>query len=282
MVDLRNSMKRIPFFLAILWVLLISSNAYSQNDPWKKVEEGLYWAEIYPSQKSLVKDSKITIVKINPRFYSFKLLCASDLGKTRMTAKDWCLKHNLISSINAGMYQEDGLRNVGYMKNFSHINNPRLSSSYKAVLAFNRTDAAVPEIQIIDLRCQAFEELKPKYQTFVQSIRMVSCQQENVWAKQDNMWSLAVLGMDKNGNGLFIFSESPYSVHDFINVLLSLPISLYNAMYLEGGAEASLYFSLNGVELDKVGNNGSGLNDSLVRGVVRAIPNVLGITKKTK
>ena len=282
MVDLRNSMKRMPFFLAILWVLLISSNAYSQNDPWKKVEEGLYWAEIYPSQKSLVKDSKITIVKINPRFYSFKLLCASDLGKTRMTAKDWCLKHNLISAINAGMYQEDGLRSVGYMKNFSHINNPRLSSSYKAVLAFNRTDAAVPEIQIIDLRCQAFEELKPKYQTFVQSIRMVSCQQENVWAKQDNMWSLAVLGMDKNGNGLFIFSESPYSVHDFINVLLSLPISLYNAMYLEGGAEASLYFSLNGVELDKVGNNGSGLNDSLVRGVVRAIPNVLGITKRAK
>jgi uncharacterized protein YigE (DUF2233 family) len=282
MVELRNSMKRMPFFLAILWVLLISSNAYSQNDPWKKVEEGLYWAEFYPSQKSLVKDSRITIVKINPKFYSFKLLSASDLGKTRMTAKDWCLKHNLISSINAGMYQEDGLRNVGYMKNFSHINNPRLSSSYKAVLAFNRTDAAVPEIQIIDLRCQAFEELKPKYQTFVQSIRMVSCQQENVWAKQDNMWSLAVLGMDKNGNGLFIFSESPYSVHDFINVLLSLPISLYNAMYLEGGAEASLYFSLNGVELDKVGNNGSGLNDSLVRGVVRAIPNVLGITKKTK
>ncbi len=282
MVELRKSMKRMPFFLAILWVFLISSNALSQNDPWKKVEEGLYWAEFYPSQKSPVKDSKITIVKINPNFYSFKLLCASDLEKARMTAKDWCLKHNLISAINAGMYQEDGLRNVGYMKNFSHVNNPRLSSSYKAVLAFNRTDAAVPEIQIIDLRCQAFEELKPKYQTFVQSIRMVSCQQENVWAKQDKMWSLAVQGMDKNGNVLFIFSEAPYSVHDFINVLLSLPISLYNAMYLEGGAEASLYFSLNGVELDKVGNNGSGLNDSLVRGVVRAIPNVLGITKKIK
>jgi uncharacterized protein YigE (DUF2233 family) len=282
MVNLRKSMKRMPLFLAILWVLLISSNALSQNDPWKKIDEGLFWAEFYPSQKSSVKDPKITIVKIHPKYYSFKLLCASDLGKTRMTAKDWCLKHNLISAINAGMYQEDGLKSVGYMKNFTHINNPRLSSSYKAILAFNRTDAAVPEIQIIDLRCQAFDELKLKYQTFVQSIRMVSCQQENVWAKQDNMWSLAVLGMDKNGNVLFIFSESPYSVHDFINALLSLPLSLYNAMYLEGGAEASLYFSFNGVELDKVGNNGSGLNDSLVRGVVRAIPNVLGITKKTK
>ena len=160
----------------------------------------------------------------------------------RMTAKDWCLKYNLISAINAGMYQEDGLRNVGYMKNFSHINNPRLSSTYKAVLAFNRTDAVVPEIQIIDLKCQAFEELRQKYQTFVQSIRMVSCQQENVWTKQDKIWSLAVLGMDKGGNVLFIFSEALYSGFDFINVLLSLPISIYNAMYLEGGSEASLYF----------------------------------------
>ncbi|HSB06763.1 MAG TPA: phosphodiester glycosidase family protein, partial [Thermodesulfobacteriota bacterium] len=227
-------------------------------------------------------DSKITIVKIDPKFYSFKLLSATEHGKNRLTVKDWCLKHNLISAINAGMYQEDGLRSVGYMKNFSHINNPRLNNTYKAVLAFNRTDFAVPEIQIIDLKCQAFEELKPKYQTFVQNIRMVSCQQENVWTKQDRMWSLAVLGMDKNGNVLFIFSETPYSGYEFINVLLSLPISIYNAMYLEGGSDASLYFSSNGVELDKAGTNGSGLNDSLVSGIARAIPNVIGITRKTK
>ena len=264
-------MKKISPFLAILGVLFISSNGLSQNDPWKKVDEGLF-----------VWDSKISIVKIDPKFYSFKLFCATEHGKNRLTAKDWCLKHNLISAINAGMYQEDGLRSVGYMKNFSHINNPRLNNTYKAVLAFNRTDVAVPEIQIIDLKCQAFEELKPKYQTFVQSIRMVSCQQENVWTKQDKIWSLAVLGTDKNGNVLFIFSEAPYSGYDFINVLLSLPISIHKAMYLEGGSETSLYFSLNGNELDKVGMNGSGLNDSLVRGSAHAIPNVIGITKKPK
>jgi uncharacterized protein YigE (DUF2233 family) len=282
MTELKKIMNRIFPFLAILWTLLISSNGISQNNPWKKVDEGLFWAEFYSSSRSSATDSKIIIVKSDPKFYSYKLLCASDLGRMRLTAKDWCLKHNLISAINAGMYQEDGLRSVGYMKNFSHVNNPRLNNTFKAVLAFNRTDVSVPEIQIIDLKCQAFEELKPKYQTFVQSIRMISCQQDNVWTKQDRMSSLAVLGTDKNGDVLFIFSDASYSGYDFINVLLSLPISIYNAMYLEGGSDASFYFSLNGMELDKVGMNGSGLNGDLVRSVTRAIPNVIGITKKTK
>ena len=274
-------MKQIVAILILLWIVFISSSTFSQTDPWKKVDEGLFLMEFYPSPKPSARDSKITIVKIDPKLYSFKLLCASELGRIRLTAKDWCLKYHLISAINAGMYQEDGLRSVGYMKNVSHINNPRLNA-YKAVLAFNRTDAAVPEIQIIDLKCQAFDEIKSKYQTFVQSIRMVSCQQENVWTKQDKIWSFAVLGVDKNGNVLFIFSEALYSGFDFINVLLSLPLSLYNAMYLEGGSEASLYFLSNGMEIDKVGNNGIGLNDSFVRGVARAIPNVIGITKKGK
>ncbi len=271
MTRLKIFLIKIPLPLAILWVLSLSSSGLSQDDPWRRIDEGLF-----------VKDSKITIVKIDPKFYSFRLLCATEHGNNRLTAKDWCLRHNLISAINAGMYQEDGLKSVGYMKNFSHINNPRLNNTYRAVLAFNRTEAAVPEIQIIDLNCQAFEELKPKYQTFVQSIRMVSCRQENVWVKQDKASSLAVLGTDKNGNGLFIFSEAPYSGHDFINALLSLPISIYNAMYLEGGSETSLYFSSNGMELDKVGSRGPGLDDTLVRPVARPIPNVIGIRKKTK
>ncbi len=269
-------MKRIVQFSILFSLFFVPSAGSPQSDPWRRCDEGLFLAEFYPSKKPLAKGSTITIVRIDPKLYTFKLLCASELGKTRLTAKEWCLKQNLISAINAGMYQEDGLKSVGYMKNFSHVNNPRLSSRHKAVLAFNRTDGTVPEIQIVDLQCQAFEELKPKYQTFVQSIRMVSCLQENVWTKQDQMWSLAVLGMDKNGNVLFIFSEAPSPVYDFINDLLSLPLSLYNAMYLEGGTEASLYLSSNGIELDRVGNNNSRLS------VVRAIPNVIGITKKPK
>jgi uncharacterized protein YigE (DUF2233 family) len=277
-------MRRVPLFLSIsslcLWVIFISSDGMSQNGPWRKVNDGLFLAQFDSSYQTPIKDSKIIIIKINPNYYSFKLLCASELGKIGLTSKEWCKRYNLISAINAGMYQKDGLTNVGYMKNFSHLNNPKLNSSYKAVLAFNRLDDIVPEIQIIDLKCQEFERLKFKYQTFVQNIRMISCNQENVWSKQDKKWSLAVLGLDKGGNVLFIFSETPYSGYDFNNVLLSLPISIFNAIYLEGGREASLYFSANNFELEKSGIYESGFNESLIRSSANPIPNVIGIIKK--
>jgi len=133
------------------------------------------------------------------------------------------------------------------------MNNSRLNQTYKAVLAFNRTEPSVPELQIIDLKCQAFEELKSKYETLIQNIRMISCRQENVWAKQEKKWSMAVFGVDRDHNGLFIFSEAPYSGHDLVNILLSLPVSIYNAMYLEGGPEASLYLRGGDWEVEKVG-----------------------------
>jgi uncharacterized protein YigE (DUF2233 family) len=262
-------------------MLLVTSNGIGQDGPWKKVDDGLFFKQFDSTYEPPIKDSKITMIKINPMVYSFKLLCASELGKVRLTAKEWCNKYTLISAINAGMYQKDGFTNVGYMKNFSHLNNSRLNSAYKAVLAFNRVDEDVPEIQIIDLKFQDFEKLKPKYQTFIQNIRMISCNQENVWSKQNKRWSLAVLGMDQGGNVLFIFSEAPYSGYDFNNILLSLPISIFNAMYLEGGRAASLYFSANGFVLDKAGIYESGLNGNSIRSGAQPIPNVIGIIKKT-
>ena len=274
-------MKRIltPLIMlaAILSVALSPHISLSKEELWKKVDEGLYVGGFVPIDKSKINDSKITIVKINPRFYSFKLLCASEHGKIRMTTKKWCQNYNLISAINAGMYQEDEIKNVGYMKNFSHINNSRLNN-YKAVLAFNPIEPTVPEIQIIDLKCQDFERLRYKYQTLVQNIRMISCQQENVWSKQDKIWSMAVFGMDKSGNALFIFTEYQYSGYDFANLLLSLPISIHNAMYLEGGQEASLYFSGNGVEFERIGGPAGFGSDNIP--AARSIPNAIGIAKK--
>jgi hypothetical protein len=167
------------------------------------------------------------------------------------------------------------------MKNFNYINNPKLNNTYKAVLAFNPIESTLPEIQIIDLKCQDFEKLRFNYHTLVQNIRMISCQRENVWSKQDKMWSMAVFGIDKSGNALFIFTESQYSGYDFANILLSIPISIHNAMYLEGGQQASLYFSANDIEFERIGRPISlDENDNIP--VARPIPNVIGITKKSK
>jgi hypothetical protein len=283
-------MKKFPFALAKFFVLLgvaawtvfFPSVSAGEESFWRKVDEGLSIGEFDSLIRSNMRDSKITIIKIDPKFYSFKLLCASEHGRVRMTARKWCEKFGLIAATNAGMYQKDGFTNVGFMKNFNHLNNPHLNNIYKAVLAFNPIESNFPEIQIVDLRCQEFESTGPKYQTLIQNIRMISCRQQNVWARRDQVWSMAVFGIDKSGNALFIFTEVPHSGHDFANSLLSLPLSIFNALYLEGGPEANLFFSLKDVEFERIGIRETGLQEDSLRAVARPIPNVLGITKKVR
>jgi len=265
---------------AAAWAVFVSSLSMCEESPWRKVDEGLFVGEFDSPIKLGAKESNITIIKIDPKLYSFKLLCASEHGRVKMTARKWCEKFGLLAAINAGMYQKDGFTNVGLMKNFNHMNNPQLNNVYKAVLAFNPAESKIPKIRIIDLKCHDFEITGPKYQTLIQNIRMISCRQENVWAKTNQLWGMAVFGIDKSGHALFIFTEVPYSGHDFANVLLSLPLSIFNALYLEGGFEANLFFSWNGVDLERVGTRETALQEDSPRAVPRPIPNVIGITKK--
>jgi uncharacterized protein YigE (DUF2233 family) len=248
---------------------------------WQTVDEGLFLAEFASPQKSYIGDSRITIVKIDPRYYDFKLLAASEHNDSALTVRQWAKKYNLVAAVNAGMYQKDLITSVGYMKNFDHVNNPHLNSN-NTIFVFNPVDSAVKPAQLVDRTCHDFESLRDKYRSMVQSIRMISCNRENVWSQQPKKWSMVVLGADSDDNILFIFTRSPYSVHDFINILLSLPISIYNAMYLEGGPEATLYLSANNSEIEKFGSFETGFIENNDIGAAWPIPNVLGIVKKQR
>jgi len=264
--------------LLLLVILIDNACSEGESSPWREVESGLLIGEFEPRQRLGLDDAnaKILVVKIDPEKYSFKLMSASQNGGKKMTVREWCEKNGLVAAFNAGMYQEDGVTSVGYMRNFKHINNSRVNKN-NAVLAFNPAVADVPEI---DRDCQDFENLKGKYHTFVQSIRMVSCEQQNVWSPQATGWSTLAIGMDKNNKVLIIFSEQQYCVHDLIEILLSLPISLYNAMYLEGGPQASLYLSTKNTTIEKHGVWEGGPDSHSPIQMSRPVPNVIGIVKK--
>src|SRR5206468_3610842 len=88
----------------------------------------------------------------------------------------------------------------------------------------------------------------------VQSIRMISCNGENVWSRQERRWSTAAIGMDALGRILFLHVRSPYSTHDLIDILKALPLGLTRAMYAEGGPEAQLFVSSGAEEHEWVGS----------------------------
>ena len=177
------------------------------------------------------------------------------------------------------MYMRDHKTNLGYMKNYDHINNERVNKD-NTIVAFNRKNDSVPEFQIIDRQCQDWDALKAQYHSFTQSIRMMDCNQRNKWSQQNKKWSMVVIGKDKQGNALFIFVRSPYTVHDFIDILSDAPLDIYNLMYLEGGPEASFYINHNGTEIKKMGSYETGFNEYDDNNEYWKIPNIIGITKK--
>ena len=91
---------------------------------------------------------------------------------------------------------------------------------------------------------------------------------------------MAVLGQDKSGNILFIHCRSPYPVHDFIDILLKLPLDLYNAMYLEGGPEASFYLDHKGLHVERMGSYETGFTEHDANNRYWEIPNMIGIKKR--
>ncbi|MDP3758343.1 MAG: phosphodiester glycosidase family protein, partial [Candidatus Daviesbacteria bacterium] len=213
-----------------------NSEDYEKKINWKKIAKGLSFTEIDSKIKSEIGDSKLTVLKINPEYYKFNLISSKERGEENKTAKEWAKTNGLVAVINAGMYQDDYKTNTGFMKNYDFINNGKLNEKdYHAVVAFNKKDETVPDFQIIDLKCQNWDELKKKYNSFTQGIRMIDCNQKNRWSQQNKKWSMSAIGTDKQGNCLFMFARSPYSVHDFNNLLLKSPLDIYNVMYLEGG-----------------------------------------------
>ena len=116
----------------------------------------------------------------------------------------------------------------------------------------------------------------------IQNIRMINRAGENRWSSQPKQWSEAALGEDEEGRALFIFSRSPYAMHDLNRMLLSLPIGLVCAQHLEGGPEAQLYLCWGETEVELVGSYETSFSEHDRNEVGWPVPNVIGIVPREK
>jgi hypothetical protein len=245
------------------------------------LDEGLFLGEFEPKKRSKICNHNIVILRIDPRRFSFQLLSASEHGQRSRTAKEWCEEFNLAAAINASMYQStDMSMSTGYMRNYGHINNPSINSKFGAFMVFNPVVPSLPEARIIDRRVQKdWKEKIDQYNSVVQNYRMISQGRRSGWPQQNKIYSTAAIGIDKDSNVLFILSRSPYSTYDFINILLSLPINIQDAMYVEGGAEATLHYSLGNKKVTLLGRC-EHLNNKDIKRLSRSLPNIIGIKKR--
>jgi hypothetical protein len=247
---------------------------------WEKLAEGLFVGEFDSPTKSPVSNDSIVVLRIDPEMYAFRLLSASEHGDKPRRARQWADDFGLLAVINASMYQEDDETSTGYMKNFGHINNGQINSRFGAFMVFHPNRPGIPRVQIIDRYYHGWKKIIQQYDTVIQNYRMISLKGENVWKPSHKIYSAACVGMNEEGHVLFIHSRSPFSVHDLNQILLGLPIAIKNAMYVEGGPEATLYVNVSGKARAWVGNYEIDVTEHNHNRWGCEIPNVIGIVKR--
>lgn len=233
--------------------------------------------------KSTVGDAQITVLRIDPDLWELQFVGVSSAGESSSrTARSWAEAHHFAAVINAGMFDTDGKTHLGYLRYREQVSNGH-ANAYKSVAAFDPRDSRVPRFHIYDLDSGAvtLESILKDYASAVQNLRLIKRPGAGQWGQQQKKWSEAALGEDSSGRILFIFSRSPFSMHDLNQELLSAGIGLVAAQHLEGGPEAQLYVHAGKTELEMFGSYETSFREDDSNSIAWPVPNVLGVRLRT-
>jgi len=178
-----------------------------------------------------------------------------------------------------GMYQSDGVTNVGYLRSGSRANNGTWNA-YRSVLFLRPRQGGHPTALWVD---RDSDTGAPRgagdYGLVVQNLRLIRNPGRSVWQPTGKRWSEAAVGMDAGGRLLFLFARCPLSMAEFNRAVLAAPLHLTRAMHVEGGPEASLSIHAGGIDLDLCGSYETGFHEDDSNHRQWPIPNVLGVKR---
>jgi hypothetical protein len=248
-----------------------------------QIAEGISWCEIQAPDSSVVGDSKLTILKLDPKVLDFGLFTASNRDRKPMTADRWADSLGLCIVFNAGMYDlSKPLVSRGYLKNGAHYNQGMVKEGWNSAIAIDPADTNAHDIRIFDIQQKPVTALKNSYGAIAQGLRMLdSSGGPTYWKKRVQSCSMLVAAEDDAHNFYLIFTRSPYTHNTMIDFMHHrLPLKLKNAIYLEGGPETSLYVKAGDFELRRVGSYVSQTYENDRNDHFWPLPNVIGVKLK--
>jgi hypothetical protein len=269
-----------PIVLGLTFLLAIFFALAADAPPgWQSLAPGMELKQFKARKPSIVGDSRIAVVRIDPSLWELEVAGISQTGESAgHTAREWCDKRKFAAAINAGMFAGDGKTHLGYQRFREHVNNGR-ANNYQSVAAFDPRDAKLARFRIFDLDASGatVQDILRDYASAVQNLRLVKRPGTNQWSQQGKQWSEAALGEDNAGRILFIYSRSPFSMHDLNQELLAGGIGLVAAQHLEGGPEAQLYLHVGGTEIEMFGSYETSFKENDDNTAPWPVPNVLGV-----
>ncbi|HVO65081.1 MAG TPA: phosphodiester glycosidase family protein [Syntrophales bacterium] len=263
-----------------MFALFYPASTVQAREQWKILAKGMEYCVFHVSPPPETGNGKIHIVRVDTAQAKLRLLLASEHNKKARTTAKWCKDFNLVIAINAGMFQQDYLTNVGYLRNGFYIQNKRWSSKYKSVLAFDPKKNGLPTVIMVDLEEPDAMKKLGDYNAVVQNLRLMKGNGINVWEKSEKRWSEAAVGTDDQGRVLFLFCALPYPMWEFNEAVKSFGLGVTRMMHMEGGPTASLSIRSREVNVDLAGSFETAVGPDETSSELSPIPNVIGVQMK--
>ncbi len=248
------------------------------ENTWVELTKGVFYIEKTTEKKSIVNDSKISILKIDPNVAEFEFKSATQNDKKMLCVADYAETFNYNIVINSGMYDvKSYFKSKGLLiNNSSYANNPNLYPNYNMMICANPKEDGLPNFCVNDLTKDSWNTLSNKYESFSQGLRMIDADGKPMfWNKRYQSCSQLIVAEDKAGMIYFIFTRSPYTQNFMINYMVDM--GLRNAVYMEGGPQTSLFVDINDYRIEKLGSYVSNTYPTDSNSEYWSLPNVIGV-----
>lgn len=246
---------------------------------WTVLEPGMELAVLHPVPTTN-PPLEVVVLRMDPQAVDFVLLNASETG-TAASLDGWADRNDLVAAINASMYLPDARTSTGYMRNGSHVNNPRIVNKFGAFFVAGRHPGITqfPRAGILDRTVDQWKQCLPLYDIVVQNYRLIGAEGRVLWTPGGPSYAVSAIGQDTAGNILFLHCREPITGEAFGRLLLQLPLHLRVVMYVEGGPQAGLLVRAGAVNNVWMGRH---FADFWTSGNKQApLPNVIGVKRRT-
>jgi hypothetical protein len=227
-----------------------------------------------------VGDRMITIVRVDPRRYRFRMLTAERDGGPRPVPR-WLEDFHLAGAINASMYESDG-RSAGLLVQEGVDRTARDDERFGGFVAFDAASPGDPPFATFGRDCAGFDlaEVRRRYRSVAQSFRLLDCDGRAIaWTDPDD-YSSAAIGTDRDGRVVLVHVRTPYRMERLARVLAEPSLRLRSLVYVEGGPEASLVVHAEGVDVSELGSYERDFHESDRNQRFWSIPNVIGFSAR--
>jgi hypothetical protein len=253
----------------VVTVLLAGGALAGEPLPWLEIEPGLEATRFDTRSRQSAAKGDLVVVRIDPQRWDLRVLTAArDGGDEERNVRQWCEDFGLTLAINAGMFREDNAAHVGFLQIDGEIVS-RYPNDYRSAAALDPVDPSEPVFRIFDLDETPLEEVRERYGTVVQNLRLIKRPRQNRWEPGKDKWRECALAEDGAGRVLLLACRTAWSMEEFNDILLALPLDIQAAQHLEGSATARLWLSHPELKGWIGGTHGG-----------PALPNVLGVAPR--